>query len=273
MMTLLTNLHVGDGGATYGIIDKAVQRDPVLDNIPIINSSGVKGAIRAHCLAKGWAEDGDEVKDVFGYGDKAAKLPSARQTKEGNYKFFSARMLFYPLRTSEGSSSYALATTAEILDALKELAEGLNCDEFDELAYPSVKPNEPTCSKRGVEVEGQTMRPFDLGQHSWLKSLFKLATPSDIPLALVDSFKDFALPVIARNVLNNGQSDNLWYEEYVPYKTCFYFFIGIPEAGNDAKNFKVLETMLTAKGPVQFGGNATIGYGQATVKKIEWNRS
>ena len=45
LIECLTNMHVGSGGANYGVVDNLVQRDSVT-NIPIINSSSLKGALR-----------------------------------------------------------------------------------------------------------------------------------------------------------------------------------------------------------------------------------
>ena len=46
-------------------------------------------------------------------------------------------------------------------------------------------------------------------------------------LALFDDgdIKSIALPVLARNKLSNGISQNLWYEEVVPKQSKFYLFI------------------------------------------------
>ena len=42
-----TNLHAGSGDTNFGIVDNQVQRDTI-SNIPVINSSSLKGAIRDH---------------------------------------------------------------------------------------------------------------------------------------------------------------------------------------------------------------------------------
>ena len=47
LLECLTNLHVGSGEVNYNIVDNEVERD-VVTNYPTINSSGVKGALRAH---------------------------------------------------------------------------------------------------------------------------------------------------------------------------------------------------------------------------------
>lgn len=63
---------------------------------------------------------------------------------------------------------------------------------------------------------------------------------------------DDNLPIIARNVLDNGESKNLWYEQVLPAETVLYTII--QEKGD------VLATALNGK-IVQIGANATIGYG------------
>ena len=60
------------------------------------------------------------------------------------------------------------------------------------------------------------------------------------------------LPIIARNVLENGESKNLWYEQVLPAETVLYTII--QEEGEELAN--ALDGQI-----VQIGGNATIGYG------------
>jgi CRISPR/Cas system CMR subunit Cmr4 (Cas7 group RAMP superfamily) len=79
-------------------------------------------------------------------------------------------------------------------------------------------------------------------------------------------FNDFAknLPVIARNQLENGISQNLWYEEVVPHKSVFITYMVATE-----KYFSEFESILIKGGTsVQIGGNASIGYGLCKFHKI-----
>jgi len=71
---------------------------------------------------------------------------------------------------------------------------------------------------------------------------------------------DYALPVLARNCLDNGQSTNLWYEQVIPRKTAFYFLAENLTAGNNT--FGVTDNL------VQIGGNATVGYGRCAIKSL-----
>lgn len=42
-----TNLHAGSGDTNFGVVDNEVQRDSIT-NLPVINSSSLKGAVRDH---------------------------------------------------------------------------------------------------------------------------------------------------------------------------------------------------------------------------------
>ena len=78
-----------------------------------------------------------------------------------------------------------------------------------------------------------------------------------------DNLKYESLPVIARNKLDeNGISQNLWYEEYVPHHSVFYMIIITPDEDNK------LDDLIKGK-VVQFGADASIGYGLMKIEKIE----
>lgn len=63
---------------------------------------------------------------------------------------------------------------------------------------------------------------------------------------------DDNLPIIARNVLDNGESKNLWYEQVLPAETVLYTII----QEKDDELATALDGQI-----VQIGANATIGYG------------
>jgi CRISPR-associated protein Cmr4 len=98
-------------------------------------------------------------------------------------------------------------------------------------------------------------------------ALQKLVAPE---YGLVPSFGDFALPIITRNQLDEkGTSRNLWYEEVVPYKSVFAFVVLVPDDTQYAHHFQAFNQILQAEGnAVQFGGNASVGYGYTTVTKV-----
>ncbi len=92
------------------------------------------------------------------------------------------------------------------------------------------------------------------------KPAFNFAKPSEYHNKKVktenDHFSEICnndnLPIIARNILENGESKNLWYEQVLPAETVLYAII----QENGDKLAKALDGQI-----VQIGANATIGYG------------
>ena len=228
----ITNLHVGNGDVNYSIIDQEVERDPVTGS-PIINASGVKGALREFFEDK-WGKDNFKVKKYFGSGKD--------DTANGTYAFLQADLLFRPLRVSDQNDiSYVLATTEEILKEFSAKIAALNGNKINIIDNQSGK---------NVCVEGNEQR------HTLykLRDAWKINAGEDC--IKVNNLNAYDLPIIARNSLDdNGISKNLWYEEYVPHESVFYFIILTPNEMDEE-----FRTLLTGE-PVQFGGNASIGYG------------
>ena len=67
----------------------------------------------------------------------------------------------------------------------------------------------------------------------------------------------------ARNVLENGISKNIWYEEYVPYHSLFFVCVNCEDDDLLNKFDAAVDNEI-----VQFGGNATIGYGLTRIKSL-----
>ena len=67
----ISNLHVGSGQDNDGVIDGLIQRDVVTD-LPCINASSLKGALREHCEKwnKAHNEDAEKVNVVKLFGKK-----------------------------------------------------------------------------------------------------------------------------------------------------------------------------------------------------------
>lgn len=228
LIKCLTNLHVGNGDVNYNIIDQEVEKDPITE-LPMINSSGVKGALKEHCenyLSK------DSVNCIFGDKDNS-----------GSYKFLQADLLFRPLRvTDEHDKSYVLATTEEIISLYEKKVSGL--------AGINYKLEFSKLDNRIMLEDEQA----ELGRCGIL---------SDKEVAVVRSLK-YDLPVIARNVLDEkGISQNLWYEEFVPHESIFYLIILTPEEMDPVFKKAICEN------PVQFGGNASIGYGYTRITEVK----
>ena len=225
----VTNMHVGNGDVNFNIIDNEVERD-VVTGYPTINASGVKGALREY-FKKNVAED--KVKKIFG------------DIESGKLKFLCANMLAIPMRASEGNEAYYLVSTKEALDEYEKI-----CTMFDiKETKMSTQSVTESISVEGVKLSEKVM----MGE----KTIYLMNN---------DIFRKMALPVVARNCLENGKSVNLWYEEIVPHKSLFYFVVMAEDAD---KEFFDLFKETVENQIIQFGGNATIGYGLCKVSVTE----
>ncbi|MBP2143374.1 CRISPR-associated protein Cmr4 [Methanococcus voltae] len=259
----VTNLHVGSGDVTYGVVDNMVQRDCVT-NYPIINSSSLKGALRAffECNAKDNESDKNNVPKIFG---KDSNSPSQDNTQNGKGKmaFFDAKILFRPVRSNK--RPYALVTCPQALSDFFEYLEisGIKEDEKEGLKQLKEKKLENKCNFEPKENE----KFEEISKYEDITNLFKSEEITNlcnylnlndekIIICSNEEFSNLNLPVIARNQLENGESKNLWYEEVVPRKSIFYFMTNCEEDGLSNTFNEAIKEKL-----VQIGGNATIGYG------------
>lgn len=223
----LTNMHVGKGDATYEVVDKCVQRD-VTTGTPCIYSSSLKGALRQFFSKQGFTE----LDYVFGADVNRDKKNNSNENNEeehsiGNFTFFQANLLAYPVQTTQKNISYILKTNEALQKPIEELANLLSA-------------------------------PFDIKE-----MLPEGHKEHEEPL----SNEDFEqLPVIARNKLDNGKSENLWYEEVVPAESRFVFFVSYDE--KDEKIFKEFNTKIQ-KGVIQIGANGSIGYGFCKITNLK----
>ena len=249
----VTNLHVGSGDVNYNVVDNEVEKDSVLD-CPVIHSSGVKGALRDAY------PDKEEARRIFGSPASADNSFSG-----GAVKFMDAFLLSRPLRVRSEKSALSCiqATTPEYLNHLIRQMNMLSCRpdglpetaELDPDAVGALFGNAAfLTTESGIRVEDEdtAVLPADF---PGLDPLKKILGPR---FALARSLDDYPLPVIARNCLEDGRSVNLWYEEYVPHGSVFYLFALAP----DRKDVAWMDGQL-----VQFGGNASIGYGFTRISR------
>lgn len=259
IITAQTNLHVGSGDSNYGIIDNLVQRD-TLTELPHIHASSLKGALREYYEV---VVKGDAVS-VFG-SDPSNK----DKAQKGSHNFFEAHLLVMPVASNVGS--FFRATTKERIAHLIHTVEKMggtilakNKAALDLVIALSVNRGEPIVFTE--DLEGFAGTVF-LGDFTTVNQR-KVAYPETIlgsRLAIFheDDFKtlcdDEHLPVIARNQLENGISQNLWYEQIVPRESRFFMLVQEPsDTFSTAINGKV----------IQVGANATVGYGYCTFQTI-----
>lgn len=260
---LLSNMHVGSGDATFGIIDKLVQRDPVTGN-PIVHASSLKGALREFFTKE---KGMDEKKDpfilyVFG-SDPKEKV----NLKNGEFRFFSADLFLLPVRSSQ--QQYYLATNPKITESFVEKFRllGIKDTPINGLSKQLALLSEIVVDKEPILFEGDAntiLEDYSVTKPAKVSpEIVSLNESYDHKLALFgNNFSELTknLPVIARNQLDNGKSENLWYEEIVPHQTRFITFVSIPDTLEANEFFKVFSKELDGS-LVQVGANGSIGYG------------
>ncbi len=256
-----TNLHVGKGHSGFGIIDKLVQRDPT-DEYPCIYGSSLKGALREH------------FEEVLNMKTQAETIFGDENShKKGKYSFFDAHLLAIPVRSNK--KSFYLATSPYMLTKLKTVVK----DYFQgtlsvvlDTEITAIKELNPSSGNPIVlsnQVQDLKIEDFELKNPTNFSNAsiteLKKIIGSDIILMHDDDFfyqcSDYALPVIARNNLDNGQSTNLWYEQLIPREAIFYFGLENNSAFTD------FEINVSTK-MVQVGANATVGYGRCKIKAL-----
>jgi len=268
----LSNLHVGSGDVSVGVIDNLIQRD-VLTEFPTIHSSSLKGSIREFC--KYSKLDDSEIKKIFGSDSEATKK------EKGAFRFFDASLLAIPVRTDK--VPYLMATSVELLQEFVSKMEqfgikGFDLKEMQEFIKMLGKVQQ---TKKSIvfhqSLEGATIEELDFkagyDNKVDVSSVKKMIGGNDHIVILSDENMRLIcdnnhLPVIARNHLENGTSANLWYEQVLPRYSLLYF----PVVGNDVNTFKNFDEILESS-PVSIGANASIGYGYCKISKLEYNET
>lgn len=146
------------------------------------------------------------------------KLDKSKGSAKGLYTFFDANILFLPKQS--GTQLFEMVTCDAVLNRFLVQVELMTGEKLTE-----------TC----------------------LMNVIKFKKVSDAEF--IELCSDDNLPIIARNVLENGESKNLWYEQVLPAETVLYTLI-------DGKEDNTLANELTKENAiVQIGAGATIGYG------------
>jgi CRISPR-associated protein Cmr4 len=258
---VLTNMHVGSGDMGFSIIDNQVQKD-VIKSYPVINSSSLKGALKGYFKSNNVIDD-DKIKDIFG-----------DSTQEGYATFFDGNLLSFPVRSNKQPFYRAVCPDiiGDFLKFVKDFSINLevnlikNLTDFKEM---EVKKGSPIIfdEQKGVILEdykAENKKYNDLGLS---KDKLEIIFGSDIALFHDEDFKQLIeeLPVMVRNRLINGISDNLWYEEIVPRESKFYFIILLDTLVSD---LAVYINQILLEKPVQIGANSSLGYGYCKIEKM-----
>jgi CRISPR-associated protein Cmr4 len=275
LITAQTNLHVGSGDTEYGIIDRLVQRDP-LTGYPFISGSSLKGALRQF-FDHVWKKN-EQVQIIFGRD----KGDDGKNTA-GKFSFFDAYLLSLPVRSDKiayfNVTSPALLNglietaamldstitqKAEIENVIKALTNGTKAVHFVAGVEKATLENTEIVANKGEK--NQALESL-LGENLAIVTNNIAVTngfPNDLFGVLCD---DFHLPVMARNNLENGQSQNLWYEQVLPRQTRFFCSVLYPANEQDVFD-EFHKLLIDAKTVVQIGANASIGYGRCQFQPL-----
>ena len=287
LIETLTNTCVGSGDVSFGIADITIQKDPVT-SLPIFNPSSVKGALREHMekiLTK------NEIETIFG----------SEVDKPGIVKFYEARLLLLPLRSSQKVFYYDTSVNAleEFKEALKDFCKE-DVSKFDAFINKVKEQFEQKKADFVVfeEAEGLEIEDYEYKDNckvdiendtkESVSKILGLPNLSNLAVFNDDIFKricENSLPVIARNKIgNDGKSENLFYEEVLPKRSKLWLMLGYHKvedkkennASDESKDNNVEDKKVALNkfenilknDLIQFGGNASIGYGVTKINML-----
>jgi CRISPR-associated protein Cmr4 len=202
----------------------------------------------------------EEIRNIERIFGKEA-LDNDSQT--GDFKFLGADLVALPVRCN--FQQFVLGVNQTQLQLLNQKAKLLT----DNLLFKNTKKDNTFFYQ--ANQPGNQLFAEDTEITSKLAFEPIVALPTEL-IALNSKYASFNdglytgisndLPVIARNTIEDGTSQNLWYEQVVPHQSIFLTFI----AGSGTLLDKFESTLKSTV--VQIGGNATIGYGLCKFYKI-----
>ena len=250
-----SNTHVGSGQNSYGIVDNVVQKDYITE-LPCINSTSLKGALREYADYKKW----QNLEDIF--GSKPSEKDS-NKLNQGTHYFSQAYLLSFPMRSN--NLQFFNVTCPILLEHLIETLPESNTlktklqNLLNKNEIKTIEKNAPISDKHnGFIVEKHSIKTKNIANIFDVE--IKKLLGENLLVMHDDTFKSLVkkLPIITRNQLDNGQSANLFYEEVVPRETIFGFTI---QASS-------IESSFDSITDIQIGANATVGYGFCSTQKI-----
>lgn len=280
-------LHAGAGRA-LGTVDLPIQRERVT-GYPLIQSSGVKGRLRAEMKSTG--KLGDDLVTLFG--------PETENASDhaGALSFGDARLLLFPVRSLAGV--FAWVTSVDVLARFqRELALVGATPDWN---VPEQSPEESQALVNGqslvaggrVVLEEFSFTPVQnefikqvggwLAENALLQTAeyayWRTALPQNLCILHRDAFRDFVL--YATEVQTHikldpdkktVESGALWTAESLPVDSLLYAPILAVKSRRKEKELSADEVMkkLTGSLPTRlnFGGDETTGQGFVALKVL-----
>lgn len=273
-----TPLHAGVG-SSVAVVDLPIQRERTTQ-YPIVQGTGVKGALRSHCNSA----PKNEVEAVFGPENERDASKHAGAIAVGD-----ARIVLFPVRALKGVFGYVTSQ-----HALARLARDLSAAKAKDI--PSISFNAPSSGQALVSdalalVDGQIVLEeysFSAQQNGtvkqWAEWLANNALPQDnaydywrnhLQTYLVvlpeDDFRDFLVNstqiethVKLEQAKKTVKEGALWTTESLPPDSLLMSSVAVraTRGGPNADAQQVKDWLLqTVPARLQLGGDETTGQG------------
>lgn len=280
-------LHAGAGRA-LGTVDLPIQRERVT-GYPLIQSSGVKGRLRAEMKSTG--KLGDDLVTLFG--------PETENASDhaGAISFGDARLLLFPVRSLAGV--FAWVTSVDVLARFqRELAvvgvqPGWNLPQDGPGEAEAWVSGDALTAGSRVVLEEFSFTPVKhdsiakigswLAENALLQSAeyeyWRKTLPKNLCILAKDAFRDFVL--YATEVQTHikldpdkktVESGALWTAESLPVDSLLYAPVLAVKSRRKEKELSADEVMkkLTGSLPARtnFGGDETTGQGFVALKVL-----
>ncbi|RSK26557.1 type III-B CRISPR module RAMP protein Cmr4 [Bacillus sp. HMF5848] len=291
LLYCLSSVHAGSG-SEVGIIDLPIQREQHT-GFPKIESSSLKGAIRATAEETNSLNGGDQNQLELVFGSAPEKSKESSQSQAGAIALSDARILLFPVKSIRGV--FAWVTSPFVLNRFKkEMLMYLtkNSESYKQIEKLAI-PNENTVSSSRLlasgnnivleeytyEVQQETATSELASQlNSWLFRSMDMNLSENLVVLSDDDFTDFvklSTEVNARIKINSNtgivDKGALWYEENVPAETVFYSFLfagnarvldkEMKEQYSDEWVISYVKSEENIPEVFQLGGNSTLGRG------------
>jgi CRISPR-associated protein Cmr4 len=295
-MYLEAPLHAGSG-TSLGVVDLPIQREKHT-GFPMVQASGVKGAIRAHARDLRGRDNppitDDEINLVFGPEQSASDYA-------GSIAFTDARILLFPVRSLAGV--FAWTTCPTVLNRLdRDLAlvprTNLPSVPIPEENQALVAQEAGVLVEQSIVLEEFTFNAVrqqavsELG--GWLAdhvlppeyTFWRNQLRRNLVILPDEAFRDFvqlSTDVVARIRIDpqkgTAAEGGLWYEESLPPETLLWTLAlavdprqsnGVATIRDAADVIRFVTTRVFGQSTwMQFGGDETIGRGLVRVRSLE----
>lgn len=275
LIKAVTPMHVGSG-QDLGMVDMPIQREKNT-NIPKIEASSLKGAIKHHLYHKLKAEDKglDKLYTYFGLEDDS--------NQASHIAFTDAKLLFFPIKSF--NNIFTLITCPYILKRFmrdysmscktesKNLLQEIDFDNLNVEVGKGIFEQDENLILEEYVIEKMSSDNKSNEILDKIKNL-NLTNGENQRIAIISDsdFIDFVTmytEIITRNKIdpNTGTNKNggLFTEEYLPAESILYYLtLYSPRFNKDSEKDGVSEASEFYKNMsevFQIGGNETLGKG------------